>query len=1137
MRGSTLMLREAWLEFRAGLRSGIVLLTFLALTAYLLITLLNAEYMQRLGATDIPRNAASVIYLMATGFMFFLFFAWAWVFAQPVLRDREALLHEIVLATPNSLQALLWGRFIGASIVGALLGSAALFGFFVSPVWEWMQLLPPGSIFPTPWLPFAFAFGLLIAPLAVGIGALYFIATLYTRSLGGPLATSALMILLWMFAVIVLQGGDINPSLATIMDPSLFSFALAETDTWTPQQKTWGFLPVTPSLQINRILWGIVPLLVLAWTLHRLTRETLVLEGGSPSSVTKRARAEIKPSALKPIDGLTAAMPRPSQQRWSQAFVLETGWQLNQIFRSRAWWAGLAILFSVGLGNTFVHIIWHAEGPMVPNPGMLLPLLNESVFLVIVFVVAGLTGLICRRDHVLGLDTMFDVAIAPYWLRLFARAVTVIVVAAILSLVPSLSALIATVLVAPQYLDIVFYLNFQLLLIAPSQIEMALIVLLVHTLIRRTGLAYAMSMFVIFILIVNHELELVTYPPLEVGIPGRTNFSPLTGWAPWAGYLLTLDVFKLALGGLVVAAAGVLLPRGFDSRLQHGFRQVRARIAGPSGVLAVLAVVALVGTGLLLQNQLIEEGGYQVAQAERAEDAAWEKRWFPDETNSSSFSVEGGDLRLTIDRETRAINGHWRLRQVIAREGYLHADLPHGLEVTKASVGGHEAETQAQYDHMAIPLGDCATRGCDVTLNWSVRWKGWSAAGDASWSTPTGHWLRAEDVAPRLGLNSDRLLRGAATRQDFGLDGEMRLPEAQAATASHAIAPAGDWRWQVGFLENSQEVDILGNPAGSTNAPLDFAALWGTQVKSSRSGDIQIAHARQNAGQINGVAMDTSDMQACVSRRLGTPITVNQVLQWPRGLGATAVSGDTLQLAEDPHWDIADRGVGRWLRRAEIAKALARRQLVDMTDLRSTSGALWVSEGVAGAIGVLCVADTDGLDAFAKILTRYSEAATTALALSEVPVGALAAAESDSWVTDYAPLATLDWAAQQTPDTLKALLAEIKSRQDIHSVLASRTGQVTADNMLGKPLASSLNLVTENNLIHVNGTRWAWRDGGWHELEATPQYRILSSVNGVVRPTETIAGPISAERLKAAPLLLLDEWQSYERAPTLIGGE
>ena len=64
-------------------------------------------------------------------------------------------------------------------------------------------------------------------------------------------------------------------------------------------------------------------------------------------------------------------------------------------------------------------------------------------------------------------------------------------------------------------------------------LELALLTLLVHTLIRRTGLAYATSMLLTFFLVLNHELGLVSYPPYEMAIPAHVALSALTGWAPW----------------------------------------------------------------------------------------------------------------------------------------------------------------------------------------------------------------------------------------------------------------------------------------------------------------------------------------------------------------------------------------------------------------------------------------------------------------------------------------------------------------------------------------------------------------------------------------------------------------------------
>lgn len=250
-----LLLREAWVEVRAGLRSGIPLLVFLGLTGYLLMSLTNADYVQKMGASDIARNAPSLIYLMSCGCMFFLFFAWAWVFAQPALRDRKAQLEEVLLALPLSLPALLWGRFIGAALVGGLLASALIIGFLVSPVLGWLGWVPAASIGAPVWSALAFAWVALLLPVSTGIGALYYLLALRSRGLAAPFALATVLMLLWMFAVVVLKGGHINPLLAASLDPSLFTFTQAQVETWSTAQKSQSLLALTPGFWLNRALW------------------------------------------------------------------------------------------------------------------------------------------------------------------------------------------------------------------------------------------------------------------------------------------------------------------------------------------------------------------------------------------------------------------------------------------------------------------------------------------------------------------------------------------------------------------------------------------------------------------------------------------------------------------------------------------------------------------------------------------------------------------------------------------------------------------------------------------------------------------------------------------------------------------
>ena len=63
-------------------------IVFPGLIAYLLLVLLNADYLRDMGATDVPRNSPHLVYLMMSGQAVWLLFVWAWVFAQ-VVRPRS----------------------------------------------------------------------------------------------------------------------------------------------------------------------------------------------------------------------------------------------------------------------------------------------------------------------------------------------------------------------------------------------------------------------------------------------------------------------------------------------------------------------------------------------------------------------------------------------------------------------------------------------------------------------------------------------------------------------------------------------------------------------------------------------------------------------------------------------------------------------------------------------------------------------------------------------------------------------------------------------------------------------------------------------------------------------------------------
>ncbi|RFA28585.1 ABC transporter permease [Alkalilimnicola ehrlichii] len=1100
--------REALAEFRSGLRGGIVPLIYIGLVGYLLIWLTDAEYLRDMGAVDIPRNAPGLVYLMTSGASFFLFFAWAWVFAQAIVRDRSAQLHEVVLAAPIPLRRWLLARYVGALGVALVLGSSQVAGFLLAPGLEWIGALPAGSVGATPWLAFAWSALIFTLPLALGAGALYTVAAIHTRSVAGPFAVAAFLMLCWMVAMIVFKGNHADQAIATLLDPSGFAEAEYQVENWTPREKTTALLELTPALLANRLLWVLLPLALFAVVLARITREKLSLER-APRRRTKPAAG--KPQAV-PAPTRVALRPIDSRPRWGRAVAAEAAWQIKQTLNRRWFWLSIVLLVVLAVGGAFVHVVQHAYGPLVPRTELVTPLLTTMFYLIIAFVVAALAGVTLRRDHQPGFGEMFDATPAPAGARLVGAVAAVAAVTLVLALIPGLGAIVTAALAAPDSLSVLTPLLHQIAVLAPGLLELAAVSLLLHALIRRPGPAYAASILAAFIMIVNHETGLVPYPPYQIGLPVVVSLSGLAGLAPWLDKLLISNGFKLALVVLLIACAAMVMQRGTDSGWRLFVRRFRIRLFGPAGAIAATASLALVGFGALMQQRFVEYGNYESREQRIADYAQWEQAWL---STQAPFAVAGGSVDLVVRPQQRELRGHWRLEGVRTAGAFLHAGTPTGFRLGEVTVQGQPVAVRHANDHLAIPLPDCPAAGCNVELEWSLNATGWDTEGGHPWLLGNAYWLRAVDVMPRLGLDPDRILRVTADRARHGLSETVSLPAYPATPASGAVAPAGRWQWRV-------QIDGRHVREGETTGLLDFADAWAATAVASRIEGYRVLHDPQRTRTAQAVAQDLDAMAACVHRRLGAAVEIDTIAQWPRKLGDTTAAGRWLIVREDPHWDVDDHGTGRTVRRAAMATALARRIVQDSADLRQGSGAVLFSEGLPGAIGLLCAGEADGVPALAALMHRSTDRITEALAGSSVPVGALRDAHAGGWAAEYAPQAARDWAARQSPQQLQALLSQIRATGDVEGALAAAVGEPVATLLLGPPQATELRLDSAG--LIAGGERWRWEAGGWSLVPESPEPGLYS-----VRDNQLVVQP--AHSWNGTPSLAVDMWPSYEREP------
>ncbi|MEM7015980.1 MAG: ABC transporter permease [Pseudomonadota bacterium] len=1116
-------LAEAWYECRAHFRGPLVPIIFIGLIAYLVMVLTNADYLREMGGANIPRNSPHLIYMMATGQAIWLFFAWAWIFGQVVVRDQGANLHELVLSAPVSLRALLIGRYLGAVMVACFVGMAMLFGFTLVPVMGWIEFIPPETVGPTPVFAIFWSLLVFIIPSAFGLGALFISAALKMRSIAGPFLMAAALTLTWMIAMVSIRGGDLDPAIATLFDPSAYAEAEEQSDNWTPVEKAQAVFALTWPFIINRLIWLGIPLLLLAFVLGRLTRETLAIE--------RNRNRVLKDQALEKLtDSVLAERPQQIiKPRWLRVMWSEAWWHLTVSVRGWGFLMSFVLMMFMCVMGSFVNVIGHADGPFVPYPHLLMPLMIEFCYLIIVFVLAGFVGLMMRRDEVTGFNEMVDSMPAPIGVRICGRILAAFMLTIGLGLIPVVAAWVLMGIVVPSAFSFLDPLLFSAVGLIPALLEVCALIVLVHALIRNSGAAYAASMMVAFIIIVNHEISVIAYPPLQLGVPAHITLSEFAGWSPWIVPVLAMDGFKLGIICLAAALAWLLWPRGTDLHLQDRWHAFTQRIPTAGGGLVLASIMLLVVTGSLLYQKLVVDGEFANVSMQIRDDADWEMHWWH---QAASFSVTGGSVKINIDPAGQQAEATWQINGVTSDSGALHAALPHGITLTEARVNDQTIQPEIEHDHFALPLGACATIGCKVLLTLSANMTDWPVHEEPPWLHHSGVWLRADNILPTLGHDPQRLIRSPLERQQYQLPEQPKMPDKKALVAVSNVAPQGDWHWSVTFADHTGAHTAT---TGQHNAPLNFAVVWlPTEPTQSEYEGIQVWHGATRGETAQDILRDLVDMRQCVEQTLGSAAPLETVIQAPRELGDIGVYENILWLPEHAGWDVKNEGFGKMRRRTSIARAIAAESLIRRADLRAEPGYLWLIDGVAGWVGLDCVRRHDGNDAWLALISRHSDQVTEALGNLTSPVTALTEAAISDWVENYIPLATLNWAESmgetQVASTITQIITGLRANQPLAATLVTATNTKTAQTLLGLPAAADVAVSSVvGQELAISTQRWHWQAGGW-QAALEPVHVVQRFEQDIV--SRRIIGPTPMNIEPGAhAFTLLDTMPSFERTP------
>jgi len=713
---------------------------------------------------DAPRQVAlSAAFLGSLGVVIV-----AAVMGRAVQQDFEHEMHHFFFSAPIGKYAYLFGRFLGAWAVLALVFAGIVLG-------AWLGALLPGvdpdrlggaSIlaYLLPWL-------FVLLPNIFIFGAIFFVLAALTRR----------MLPVYVASIVLLVGYTVAPSLArdfdfkilgALIDPFATTALITLTEYWPTAERNTRLLLPEGVFLANRLAWcgfGLVVLLLGYWRLHL----TGPLENRR-SEARAGAATDTAPSLTQ---AAAQTRERPDFARRSLALLLlrQTWLQLRQSVATlpfvliAAAGLGMLVLGSFDSGTLHGARTW-------PVTWQMLELIRDAYALFVLIVTTLYAGQLVWRERDARTAQLFDALPVPGWLAPVSKTLALIGMQALLLLLAMLCTMLCQVLRGYFALETGLYLRTLFTILLPQFAVLAVLSLAVMALCGRKYLGYAL-------LVAIHVAGLVTQGMGLDHVLLSGAFPPLS-WSALNGYghdlarerMLELYWGSLALVLLVVAV--VLWPRGvnaeFGSRLRLARQNLTVRVLAVFGI----GVLLFGASGALLWYELDVAGNYQTTRTQDARRAEYETRYRRFAAVAQP-RLDGVSLRVDLHPRTRtlAVDGSYQLENagaaplteliVYQRPG---ADLAARLSQPAQLIDADRARGFYRY-RLATPLAPGARLAYTFQLSAAP-------AGPLGFGTDTpvaanASWFTHEDL-PRIGYQSAAELDDERDRRRHGLGPRVR---------------------------------------------------------------------------------------------------------------------------------------------------------------------------------------------------------------------------------------------------------------------------------------------------------------------------------------------------------------------------
>jgi ABC-2 type transport system permease protein len=594
---------------------------------------------------------------------------------RAVHRDFETRIHPLFFTTPVSKAAYLGGRYLGTVIVNLLVLLAVPLGAMLAAA---MPFADPDRIGPFRLDAYALPFAVMVIPNVLVTAALFLVLAALTRRVLANQVGGVALLLAWTVSRLFATAID-EDWVAHLSDPFGAAPLNWSTRYWTVAEQNALAMPLGAPLLVNRALWLLVGLAILAYGIDRFRFAQFARED---ERRPPQGAGEEAPSLAA---RLTLPRPRLSFDRRARLAQLAamTRDGTRRIVRGVWFWilAGLCVafmlIFAAELGS-----IYGTE--TYPVTYQVLELLQGSFGLFLIVIITIYAGELVWEERETGAAQIHDALPVPTWIPFAAKTLALIAMSAVLLAVAMVTGMLVQAANGYFRFEPGLYLRELFGLALPNFALLVVLVMTIQSLVNHKYLGHLLA--VVFWIgapwlhatVLPHNLFHYSFTP-------ETFYSDMNGYGhtlePWGWYML----FWAGVAVLLAVLSNLFWVRGMETGGRWRTRLARLRFRRPALAASLVALALVAGTGGFILHNTVRLNEWESADEEERIVVAYEKLYKRHQSLPQP-RITAVTLEVDIHPEERdvRIRGAYRL---VNRSGrpieQVHVDLLNTLRIRR----------------------------------------------------------------------------------------------------------------------------------------------------------------------------------------------------------------------------------------------------------------------------------------------------------------------------------------------------------------------------------------------------------------------------------------------------------------------